>query len=243
MSKEFRLQDPGEGIHEAEIVDLYIQPGDKVKEGDILLDVETDKAVVEVPSPFTGTIDEVWIKKGDVSTVGDVLFTYSSETEEKERHKKEPGEPEEAESDKTKRKVDLDRDREQALHDRVGEKEKREGKPATGPGTPIPASPATRRLARELGVALDEVRPTGDHGRVTDEDVRTAAEGSESKRTAPDKHEAETAPAEGSFGQWGEVETVPLRGLRRKVAEHVAAAWAGVPHLSLIHISEPTRPY
>lgn len=241
MSKEFRLQDPGEGIHEAEIVDLYIQPGDKVKEGDILLDVETDKAVVEVPSPFTGTIDEVRIKKGDVSTVGDVLFTYSGETEEKERHKKEPGEPEEAESDKTKRKVDLERDREQALHDRVGEKEKREGKPATGPGTPIPASPATRRLARELGVALDEVRPTGDHGRVTDEDVRTAAEGAESKRTTPVQHEVETPPAAGGFEQWGEVETVPLRGLRRKVAEHVAAAWAGVPHvthLSLVDITD-----
>ncbi len=219
MSKEFRLQDPGEGIHEAEIVDVYIKPGDQVRDGDILLEVETDKAVVEVPSPFTGTIDEVRVSKGEVAEVGDVLFTYTSEEAE-------AGKP-----DTTKEEEE-------------GEREEAKAQTSHRTAAPIPAAPSTRRLARELGVALEEVSPSGPHGRVTDEDVRAAAVGkpgkeekkAEAKAPAPEKK-----PAAGGSEQRGKVETVPLRGLRRKVAEHVSEAWRSVPHVnhqSLVDITE-----
>ncbi len=247
MSEEFRLQDPGEGIHEAEIVDVYIKPGDQVKDGDILLDVETDKAVVEVPSSFNGTIDEVRVNKGDVAEVGDVLFTYTGEKEaegeektEKEESKEEKGEREEKKEkgkkkEKEEQEFDLARDLEQAMEREEKEKEKPEEKPARRRGAPIPAAPSTRRLARELGVALEEVSPSGPHGRVTDEDVRAAAEGEPGKKAeeVPEKKPAKKGkPAEGDFDQWGEIETVPLRGLRRKVAEHMSMTWRNVPHVT-----------
>jgi pyruvate dehydrogenase E2 component (dihydrolipoamide acetyltransferase) len=245
MSKEFRLQDPGEGIHEAEIVDLYIKPGDRVKEGDTLLDVETDKAVAEVPSPFTGTIDEVRVNKGDVATVGDVLFTYTGEGEaegEERSGKEESKEEKEEKGEKKKPEFDLARDLEQAMNREPGEKEKGEEEPARRRGAPVPAAPATRRLARELGVELAQVTPGGPHGRVTDEDVRSFAEQGKGKAKAPPKKGTEKpAPAEGGFEQWGAVESVPFRGVRRKIAEHLAAAWAGVPHVthrSLVDITE-----
>lgn len=241
MSTEFRLQDPGEGIHEAEIVDLYIQPGDQVKDGDILLDVETDKAVVEVPSPFTGTIDEVRVKKGDVAEVGNVLFTYTGEEQVEVEGAPEKKEPENKTQQKERKAGghDLARDLEDALNKTAGEKGERGEPPRSG--APIPAAPATRRLARELGVALEDIAPSGAHGRVTDEDVRTFADGDKKKKTRPKAREEKGKPAEGGFEQWGEVETLPLRGLRRKVAEHMSEAWASVPHVTHISLADITE--
>ncbi len=246
MSKEFRLQDPGEGIHEAEIVDIYIKPGDQVRDGDILLDVETDKAVVEVPSPFTGTIDEVRVSKGDVAEVGNVLFTYTSEESAEGAGKPEeqaPGETTEEENTR-EAKFDLARDLEKAMSEKQAEREGGDEQPSRRTGAPIPAAPSTRRLARELGVVLEEVSPSGPHGRVTDEDVRAAAVGKprkEEKKAVAKAPSPEKKPAAGGFEQWGEVETIPLRGLRRKVAEHVSEAWRSVPHVnhqSLVDITE-----
>ena len=79
MVQEFRLPDPGEGIYEAEIVEVCVAVGDTVQEGDILLVIETDKATVEVPSPVTGTIDTIHIQPGDLAHVGDVLVTFSTD--------------------------------------------------------------------------------------------------------------------------------------------------------------------
>ena len=238
MSKEFRLQDPGEGIHEAEIVDLYIKPGDQVKDGDILLDVETDKAVVEVPSPFTGSIDAVRVDKGDIAKVGDVLFTYTA-VEEAEGAEK----PAATGAAKPVR-LDLARDLEEAMSRERAEPGKAEEAAPRRHGAPIPAAPSTRRLARDLGVALEAITPSGPHGRVTDEDVRAFAEagpGEKAKMAPTTTREAKAKPAAGGFAQWGEVELVPLRGLRRKIAEHMAESWASAPHVthqSLVDITE-----
>lgn len=77
MAKEFKLPDPGEGIHEAEIIEVKVSEGDRVEEGDPLFIVETDKAEVDVPAPFSGTVEKVMVKDGDDVRVGDVLLTYS----------------------------------------------------------------------------------------------------------------------------------------------------------------------
>ncbi len=76
MSKEFRLQDPGEGIHEAEILEIRVAEGEEVKEGDPILAVETDKAAVEIPSPYAGTVESIKVKVGDTARVGEVLMTF-----------------------------------------------------------------------------------------------------------------------------------------------------------------------
>lgn len=223
MSEEYRLQDPGEGIQEAEIVDLHIKPGQQVKEDDILLDVETDKAVVEVPSPFNGTIDEVRVKQGEVANVGDVLFTFTrgadshtvKETEEK--------------TDRSVEKAPTnDRSRPLAAADKSSESQ------APRDNTPVPAAPATRRLARELGVELRQVTPSGPHGRVTSEDVRAFAEHpmDKSGKTAHKPVTSRQAQASELTVRRGEIETVPLHGLRRKIAEHLTEAWQQIPHVN-----------
>ena len=79
MTREFKLEDPGEGIHEAEITEIHVSEGDTVKDGDTLLSVETDKAVTDVPAPFNGKIGTIEVKEGDRATVGDVLMTYTEE--------------------------------------------------------------------------------------------------------------------------------------------------------------------
>lgn len=80
MSHEFRLQDPGEGIHEAEILEVLVAKGDRVKEGDDVLVAETDKAAVEIPSPVSGEVREVKVAQGDVVRVGDVLMVIEEDS-------------------------------------------------------------------------------------------------------------------------------------------------------------------
>ena len=78
MTKSFKLPDLGEGIHEGEVLAVLVSVGDPVKEGDPILEVETDKAAVEIPSPFTATVSEILVKPGDVVKVDDVLLKFEN---------------------------------------------------------------------------------------------------------------------------------------------------------------------
>jgi pyruvate dehydrogenase E2 component (dihydrolipoamide acetyltransferase) len=182
MAKAFRLPDPGEGIHEAEILDVYVSIGDEVQEGDIILFIETDKAAVEVPSPFTGVVAEIKVKKGDIVQVGDVLMTFTEgkgkearqkqerpeRTEQEERKEEQPAarEAAEAKSPPSEKVESKEEDR---------ETERQERRADRAEDRPVPASPATRRLARELGVDLHEVPGRGPGERVSADDVRAFA--------------------------------------------------------------------
>ena len=75
MTREFKLPDLGEGVHEGEVLAVHVSVGQEVKEGDIILEVETDKAAVEIPSPFSGIVSEIRVKPGDTVKVGDVMMT------------------------------------------------------------------------------------------------------------------------------------------------------------------------
>ena len=260
MAREFRLPDPGEGIHEAEILEVYVSIGDTVQEGDLILYIETDKAAVEVPSPFTGVVGEVRVKKGDVVQVGDVLMTFSEArgegaTERKPQPEEEPSKREAGQ---------------QRIAGETAARKAQQTKQAAD--RPVPASPATRHLARELGVALHEVSGSGPGGRVTAEDVRTFASKGKGK---PEKEEAEEARAktvrerpEGAeaevaeeraaerrprrplvvevpplpdFHRWGPVEHVPLQGVRRATAKQMTLAWSQIPHVTHQDIADITE--
>ncbi len=160
MAKEFKLPDLGEGIHEGEVLAVRVQVGQRVKEGDIILEVETDKAAVEIPSPYTGTVAEIRVQKGDTVKVGQVMMTFETAGQAetavpagKPAVPAAPAAPSAAPAPATAREKG-----------------------------PVPASPATRRLARELGVDLAAVPPTGAAGLVTAADVRAFAEG---RKAAP----------------------------------------------------------
>jgi pyruvate dehydrogenase E2 component (dihydrolipoamide acetyltransferase) len=240
MPVEFKLPDLGEGIHEGEIVEVLVAVGDPVEDGQPILVVETDKATTEVPSPVTGKVAEILVKPGDEVKVGQVLMTFSVEGEARE--------PRPSERTLPKEDKELAKKREEPSEARAAKQEDK-----TGPGEeapqleerigPVPATPSTRRLARELGVDIRQVTPSGPGGRVTPDDVRTFAD----KGAKP--AEEPSAPPEGEKGiplaravislveledhaRWGPVERLPLKSVRRATARHMALAWSQIPHVA-----------
>jgi pyruvate dehydrogenase E2 component (dihydrolipoamide acetyltransferase) len=219
MSRAFKLPDLGEGIHEGEVIAVLVSVGDKVNEGDPILEVETDKASVEIPSPYTAKVLQIMVKPGDIIKVGDVMMTFSNGAEIV------------AEDTTEKEPVEM-----AAVPE----------KPPAGKKGPVPASPSTRRLARELGVDLHRISPTGKAGLVTAEDVRNfagrkeIAEGEPGEQltatTAAVPLETAAAAAEApplpDFSKWGPVQRLPLRSIRRATAKQMALAWSQIPHVN-----------
>jgi pyruvate dehydrogenase E2 component (dihydrolipoamide acetyltransferase) len=233
MARSFKLPDLGEGIHEGEVIAVLVKVGDAVEEGDPILEVETDKASVEIPSPFTGTVQEIMVKAGDVVKVGNLLMTFSDDAigEKKEAEK----EKRETPSEKKKKTAEPAEKilRQPEENQTTGTMERNKG--------PVPASPATRRLARELGVDLRVVTPTGPAGLVTSEDVRAFASKEKRGEGAPEEPPAgaepfvvagAAPPGLPDFTKWGSVERLPLRSIRKATARQMALAWSQIPHVS-----------
>ncbi len=228
MRKEFKLPDLGEGIHEGEILEVSVSPGDMVNEGDIIFVVETDKAAVEIPSPFTGKVEEVLIAPHAVVHVGEVMVVFEVEGGKKEDTvKKQPPVPEAAKS-----------------------KPAPAEQPAAPRKGPVPASPATRKLARELGVDLGQVAGSGLAGLVTAEDVRAFAEQGDvsieqEQPPAPESVAVSaglfSAPTLPDFAKWGGVERQPIRSVRRAIAKKMALSWSQIPHVCHQDVADITE--
>jgi pyruvate dehydrogenase E2 component (dihydrolipoamide acetyltransferase) len=232
MSRSFELPDLGEGIHEGEVLAVLVSVGQEVSEGDIILEVETDKAAVEIPSPYTGNVQEIFVKPGDIINVGDVMMSFSNgdETAEGVVQKSAPTTAEPAPIEAEVSAI-----------------------PPSRKDGPVPASPATRRLARELGVDLHRVPPTGPAGLVTAEDVRNYAEKGEDVVAATVDPEVQaplaaelppsdiSIPALPDFSKWGSVERVPFRSIRRATAKQMSLAWARIPHVTSQDTIDITR--
>ena len=220
MSRSFILPDLGEGIHEGEVLAVPVEVGQVVKEGDIILEVETDKAAVEIPSPYSGSIQEIVVKPGDIVNVGDVMMTFSNGAEVQTVREQKPIEKPAAPADDAAAATRLS--------------------PAPKEG-PVPASPATRRLARELGVDLHWVTATGPAGLVTAEDVRQFAQNGKADKdgpatSVPVSEEVQPLPISEpplpDFTRWGSVERVPFRSIRRTTGKQMTLAWSLIPHVN-----------
>jgi pyruvate dehydrogenase E2 component (dihydrolipoamide acetyltransferase) len=242
MTRSFKLPDLGEGIHEGEVIAVLVKVGDAVEEGDPILEVETDKASVEIPSPYTGTVKEIMVKPGDVVKVGNLMMTFSDDAVEVKKEEKSGQLPGKKEAARKKEKTPSEKKTKPAeaagevalqQEDSAGARESDKG--------PVPASPATRRLARELGIDLRAVTPSGPAGMVTAEDVRFLA--SKKKQGAGAEEEPSAAaepfvvagaslPGLPDFAKWGSVERLPLRSIRKATARQMALAWSQIPHVS-----------
>jgi len=122
MQKEFKLQDPGEGIREVDILEVLVSEGDKVEKGQDVLVVESDKAAIELPSPYSGTVRTLSVQQGDTATVGDVLLVVEDGAEASERSEAEEDNAEEQDGDAAVPDESADREREGA-DDRPGDAE------------------------------------------------------------------------------------------------------------------------
>jgi len=217
MAFEFRLPDIGEGMVEAEIVRWFVQEGDSIQEDQPMVELMTDKANVVIPSPRKGVVLKRFGREGEVVKVGSVLVVIG-----------EPGEVPVAAETGVEAAVPASATREVSAPT-----------PGVGPVVPpgrVLATPATRRLARELGVDLRQVPPTGPHGRVTKEDVLRFAEAQRAP-AAP----APPPPVEAPVVPVGPEERIPLRGLRRVIARRMVQSKRTAPHFTYVEEVDMTE--
>jgi 2-oxoisovalerate dehydrogenase E2 component (dihydrolipoyl transacylase) len=206
----FRLPDLGEGLAEAEITEWRVAVGDTVEVDQVVVEVETAKAAVEVPVPYAGTVLRLHAEAGTALAVGEPLISVGLPHEPET-----PGAPEEAEgSGNVLVGYGTGGTSPSATRRRRGA-----GRNGTG-SAPLVISPVVRRLAREHGIDLAQVTPSGTHGVILRRDVEQAI-----ARAAASAESA--APAESA--EPGEGERIPLRGLRRAVAEKLSRSRAEIP--------------
>jgi len=246
---EFTLPELGENIIQGDLVRLMVSAGTKVSEGQPVMELETEKAVVEVPSSVNGVVKEVRVKQGEKVNVGQVIFTLEGGAEpasQRLRHA-----PVEHVSGQHAARLAFQaaiqaegKTEEQALPpdqplptvqptfqmpvqlDKVAGPEQRE---------PVPAAPQVRRLARELGVDIHHVPGDGPDGRISEDDVKSfsrqllvsAAAAAQAPHATPFAQ-----PDLPDFSKWGKTERVSMRGVRRKTAEHLWEAWHTIPHVT-----------
>ncbi len=250
-ASEFKLPELGENISQGDLVRLMIGPGSKVSEGQPVMELETDKAVVEVPSSVSGVVKEVKVKEGEKVKVGQVIFTLEGGVPSQPEPSRPRNAPVEHVSGQHGARLAFQaairaegKTEEQALPP----DQPRETVPAfTMPvqlgkvaGTehrqPIPAAPHVRRLAREIGIDIYEVKGTGPGGRISEDDVKSFAKAmlsaAVSAAQTPPRAGHFAAPKLPDFGKWGKIERVSIRGVRRKTAEHLAEAWNTIPHVT-----------
>jgi pyruvate dehydrogenase E2 component (dihydrolipoyllysine-residue acetyltransferase) len=243
---EFRLPELGENIEQGDLVRLMISPGAKVSEGQPVIELETDKAVVEVPSSVSGIVKDIRVKEGEKLKVGQVIFTLEGGAmPEPARPKSSPVEHVSGQhgarlafqaaiqaEGKTEREA-LPPDLPSRLPPVFSMPVQLEKVAGTEHRDPIPAAPSVRRLARELGVDIYSVKGSGPGGRINEEDVKAYAK--LLLATAVSAAQVSRGPVEPKlpdFSKWGTVERVSMRGVRRKTAEHLREAWNTVPHVT-----------
>jgi pyruvate dehydrogenase E2 component (dihydrolipoamide acetyltransferase) len=205
MAKEFRFPDVGEGITEGEVVRWLVKEGDEVAVDQTLAEIETDKAVVEMPSPYAGTVLKLHFKEKDLIKVGQPLVTIGEKGEV----------PAEAAPSPQARPAAPAPDRPAATPGAAAA----QGRPGE-----VLATPKVRALAKELGVEIGTVRGTGPGGRVTEDDVR-------SFRPAP----AERKPGpkiKAKYDLYGTLERIPLRGVRRATAKKMRESLDHAAHVT-----------
>jgi pyruvate dehydrogenase E2 component (dihydrolipoamide acetyltransferase) len=213
LAYEFKLPDLGEGITSGEIKKWHVRKGEKVEEDQTIAEVETDKAVVELPSPVTGVIEDLKAAEGTKTNVGDVIAVIK---EEGAPEAPKPAQPKAEEKAQEARKPGV------------------AAPPMEEKKVPALATPATRMLAKELGVNIDSVKGTGPGGRITDEDVKKAAQKPAEKPVAAPA--ALAAPVKA-----GNEERIPFRGIRRTISENMMRSINKTARVTLVDDADLTR--
>nr|WP_254120813.1 dihydrolipoamide acetyltransferase family protein [Shouchella clausii] len=220
------MPEVGEGIHEGEIVKWFVKEGDEVKEDDILLEVQNDKSVVELPSPVDGKVLEVKVEEGTTSYVGDVILVIDdgSGDDDAEEESKE-------EAPKEEKQAASEPEKGQSSSEESAEEE----------GSRVIAMPSVRKYAREKGIAISKVKGSGKNGRVLKEDVDAFASGGQTEEAAAPKEEEKTAsskPAATAQAGGNEQleERVPLKGIRKAIAKAMVNSKHTAPHVT--HLDE-----
>jgi len=233
MAFEFKLPDLGEGLTEGEIVKWLVKEGDSIQEGQVFVQVETDKAVIEIPSPKKGTVLKLGANEGDTVQVGTVIIVIGDEGEKfPAAAKPSMGKP--------RPSVGVVGELEEAPEEGEGKITAAPAEPSPSQKGPILAVPMVRKLASDLSVDLRRVKGTGPQGRITKEDIQKAAEAKE--RKAPDPFPVEKpVKASRKYDLYGYIERVQLRGMRKTIAQAMVKSKSTIPHAAGIDEADITQ--
>lgn len=247
---ELKLPELGENIESGTIARVLVSVGDAIEKDQGLLELETDKAVAEVPSSASGEVAEIFVQEGEQIQVGQkILSLRAREGTVKGTEGKIAPEPEQ------EREVEMEAKRGIPAEPPSGRKRAETAektfagtqRPAGAggweePGKIAPAAPLVRRFAREIGIDVNEVTGTGPGGRISIEDVKNYARRIHKETATPTVPfkgiEAEPLP---DFTKWGEVERKPMSGLRKRIARHLSYAWAAIPHVTQFDKADVTE--
>jgi pyruvate dehydrogenase E2 component (dihydrolipoamide acetyltransferase) len=286
VATEFKVPNLGENVKAGDVLHILVKVGDTIAVDQGVLELETDKATIEVPSSVAGTVTEIKVKEGDKVKVGQPILLVDEAVGATAQQLPSAGQPAaavaaapasgaSAERREASASADVDAavtgGLKQEVHgtmrapvtDKRGEVEEDLGdeaqrRPARAGRAEVvdisrgaratavaaeaapasvrpaaPAAPSVRRIARELGIDINEVPGTGPHGRISAEDVTAHAKWIITGAVRPAAGRVGAAPAAlPDFAKWGEVEHKPIRGVRRKIAEHLTEAWQTIPHVT-----------
>jgi len=203
MATEFKLPNLGENIESGDVLKVLVSAGDKIEKEQTVVELETDKAAIEVPSPVSGIVSAVHIHVGEKAAVGQLILTVETDGAAEDAA---PSGPPEAPAEAP-------------------------APPDDGEGVSVAATPSVRRLAREIGVDLQAVKGTGRGGRISVADVKAHAKSALQGRGAAPAGAAALVPLP-DFTKWGKVERRPMSGVRRATGAHLSRAWATIPHVT-----------
>jgi pyruvate dehydrogenase E2 component (dihydrolipoamide acetyltransferase) len=242
---EFKVPDLGENIESADVINVLVKVGDEISKDQGIIEIETDKATVEVPSSVEGKIVEVNVKTGNKVKVGDVLIKVETTVEAPSEKKKPVGEKDESPKEEKQKSDEKEKEKKEVKPvERDGElaeikPSERDEQPPILRGS-APAAPSVRRIARELGVDINKVPGSGEGGRISMDDVKDYV-----KKIMHGKSDAvgtgikkEALP---DFSKYGKIERAAMNKIREKTATHLSYAWAVIPHVTQFDKADITQ--
>jgi pyruvate dehydrogenase E2 component (dihydrolipoamide acetyltransferase) len=261
MTQAIKVPEIGENVESGVVVAVHINVGDTVAVDDTVIELETDKALVEIPSPFSGKVTEVLAEPGAKMKVGDVIARVDADADDDDHTEQDPvrDTTEDTTEDSTE-----DTDAETQTEDTAAEAEKssdaatdEQTDPTTAGRTqpsvsspdeadadagkdqlypdrqPAPAAPSVRRLARELGLNIDDINGSGSGGRISEADVKAHVRRWQARAGGTkDSLDHPGRPELPDFARWGAIDTEPLETVRRLTAESTARSWDNIPHVT-----------
>ena len=246
---DFKVPELGENIAAGDVTNVLVNVGDTITKDQPVLELETDKATIEVPSSVAGKVTAIKVKTGDKITVGAVVLTVedngaaSAKPAEPVKAGAEPakaGEPKAEDSQEPQPKEQRPQDQKVVpmarpvarQADSAQSASPKPAEPAKAGEPAAPAAPSVRRLAREVGVDVNEVQGSGPDGRISLDDIKEHARRILTSVGASRGSGQAAGAALPDFSKWGEVNRQPMSNIRRKTAEHLSHAWNAIPHVT-----------
>jgi pyruvate dehydrogenase E2 component (dihydrolipoamide acetyltransferase) len=238
MLEQIKVPDIGENVVSGSVVGVLVSKGDLVEKDDGIIEFETEKAVVEIPSPAKGKIMEIRVKEGDELKIGDVIAILETAIEDSQAAEEKTAKH----AHEVQPTQQVEKTQEKAVQ---GKKTARDGadpaKIAPGKTLPAPAAPSVRRLARELGVDIHAVEGSAPSGRISEKDIKNYIQNTRTRdpqARAVSGSDSGIDPDLPDFTRWGPVETQAITTVRRITAQSMSRSWNTVPQVTQFDMAE-----